>query len=183
MDQEERLAALEREVRLLKEEIQQTLVDIQQTLPDRPAAPNRWQKKAWVLALLNILLAVALFTNIYLYLPENSPFVLNPTLATWLRAFWIAMAFMWLILQLYPLALLLEQDDRQWQGIVWRNVGSYLRAKPGTIVLMTGVVLLVAIIESIFPAIWLMLAFVLLIVVAGLAVQGFVNAIRAQAHR
>jgi hypothetical protein len=183
MEQEERLAALEREVRLLKEEIQQTLIDIQQTLPDRPTPPARWQKKAWLLALLNILLAVALFTNIYLYLPENSPFTLNPTLATWLRAFWIAMAFMWLILQLYPLALLLEQDDQQWQGIVWRNARSYLRAKPGTIVLLTGVVLLVAIVESIFPAIWLVVAFSLLVVVAAMALQGLLKVFRAQSRR
>ncbi len=178
MEMEERLEALEHEVKTLKTEIHQTLLDIQSGLPDKPASPARWQKKAWVLALLNILLAVALFTNIYLYLPENSPFNLNPTLSGWLRAFWIAMAFIWLILQLYPLALLLEQDDAQWQGIVWRNVTAYLRVRPGFVVTLTLIVLLIAIVNSLFPAMWFIVALVLLVVAIVIVIQRALGLIR-----
>jgi hypothetical protein len=183
MELEDRVASLERDVHLLKEEIQRTLADIQATLPEKPATPARWQKKAWVLALLNMLLAMALFTNIYLYLPDNSPFNLNPAIATWLRAFWIVMAFIWLILQLYPLALLLEQEDQQWQGVVWRNARAYLRARPGMFALLTLLVLLVAIVDSIFPAVWFVIAFVLLIVAAAAATQAIFKLLRAQPPR
>lgn len=179
MELEERIAALEQEVNILKQDIQETLLAIQQALPEKPA-PTRWQKKAWLLALLNILLAVALFTNIYMYLPEESPLGLNPTLLAWLRAFWIAVAFMWLILQLYPLALLLEQDDQQWQGVMARNVRSYFRARPGLVVGLTLIVLLIAIVNSIFPQMWFILALALLLAVAIMAGQHIVSLFRAQ---
>jgi hypothetical protein len=182
MELEDRVEALEHEVKILKTEIQQTLLDIRQTLPDKPAAPARWQKKAWVLALLNMLLAVSLFANIYLYLPDGSPFNLNPMLAAWLRAFWIAMAFMWLILQLYPLVLLLEQEDRQWQGIVWRNARAYLRARPGAIALSTLIVLLIAIVQSIFPVVWFVVVLLLLLGAAGLGVQWVLQLLRSSAR-
>lgn len=179
MELEERVKALEAEVNALKTDIQQTLRDIQQTLPEKPVPANRWQKKAWVLSLLNLLVAVSLFSNIYLYLPENSPFNLSPAVAGWLRAFWIGLAFVWLILQLYPLALLLEQEDRQWQGVVWRNASAYLVARPGTVVLITLAVLLVAVVESVFPAVWFVVAVALLVVVIALGLQSVINLLRA----
>ncbi len=182
MELEERVSALEREIKLLKQDIQTTLQAIQQTLPEKPAPTGRWQQKAWVLALLNILLAVALFTNIYLYLPEGSPFNLSPTLAAWLRAFWIAAAFMWLMLQLYPLALLLEQDDRQWQGVVWRNARSYFRARPGLMVGLTLIVLLIAVVNSIFPEMWFVLALILLVVMALVGAQHIISLFKTQSH-
>ena len=182
MELEDRVKTLELEVNTLKTDIQQTLRDIQQTLPEKTAPVNRWQKKAWVLSLLNMLVAVSLFTNIYLYLPENSPFNLSPAVAGWLRAFWIALAFVWLILQLYPLALLLEQEDRQWQGVIWRNARAYLQARPGTLMLITLAVLLVAVIESIFPAVWFVVAVALLVVVIVLGLQSVINLLRTSSH-
>ncbi len=182
MELDKRIEALELEVNALKTDIQQTLHDIQQTLPEKPAPVNRWQKKAWVLSLLNVLVAVSLFTNIYLYLPENSPFNLSQPVAGWLRAFWIALAFVWLILQLYPLALLLEQEDKQWQGVVWRNARAYLKARPGTLVVITLAVLLVAVVESIFPAVWFVVALSLLVVVIALGLQSVISVLRASSR-
>ena len=121
MELEPRVEKLEREVETLRSDIEGTLIAIRESLPEKPTVASRWQKKAWVMALINILMAVALFTNVYLYLPGTLPFAIEPTLLFWLRAFWVALAFIWLLLQMYPLALLLEQEDQQWQGVVWRS--------------------------------------------------------------
>jgi hypothetical protein len=182
MELEQRVEALELEVKTLENEIHRTLVEIQATLPEKPVNPARWQRKAWVLALLNMLVAVTLFTNIYLYIPGSAPFYIDPALAAWLRAFWIAVAFMWLLLQMYPLAMLLEQEDRQWQGIVWRNATGYLNAHPGLILGLTLAVLGVALVNSVFPALWFVVGLVLLIIVGAVAAQRLVELYREQAH-
>ncbi|MBI5029682.1 MAG: hypothetical protein HZB51_04090 [Chloroflexi bacterium] len=178
MEQEKRIQALEEEVKNLKLEIGRTLLEIQKTLPEKPNAPMRWEKKAWVLALLNLLLAVVLFTNIYIYIPGNPLSEINPTLTGWLRALWVALAFIWLLLQMYPLALLLEQEDRQWRGVVWRNALGFFRDRPGLLVLATLVVLVIALIDTIMPVVWVMLALVLLIVVVSVAAQNMLIALR-----
>jgi hypothetical protein len=182
MEVEERIQALENEVKTLKSEIQKTLVDISESLPDKPAPSSRWEKKAWILALLNILLAVVLFTNVYLYLPGNVLAQVNPTLAAWLRAMWVAVAFMWLLLQMYPLALLLEQEDRQWKGVVWRNALAFLRDRPALLVVLTCLVLVVALVEAVIPAAWLILALALLVAVASLGLRSMIDLFREQVH-
>jgi hypothetical protein len=182
MDTEQRIEDLEQEVKILKHDIQRTLAEIQQNLPEQPPPPGRWQKKAWSLALLNMLLAVALFTNIYFYLPGAAPFDMDATLTAWLRAFWIVMAFMWLLLQMYPLALLLEQDDSQWQGVARRNVMTFLRAHPSFIVILTLAVLIVSVINLVLPVTWLVIAALLLIGVVSTALWHMVELHRAQAH-
>ena len=184
MELEQRVQALEEEVKTLKLEIQKTLVEIQESLPEKTATPVRWEKKAWVLALLNILLAVVLFTNISIYIPGSAAFDLDPALASWLRALWVAIAFIWLLLQMYPLALLLTQEDRQWQGIVWRNAVGFFRARPGLWVLLTLVVLVVAIINTIIPAAWLIIALALLVAIASFALRDMLGLFqkRGQVH-
>lgn len=71
---EQKIIALEREIKTLKGEIQTTLVAIQKTLPEKSMTTARWQRKAWVLALVNMVIAVVLFSNVYLYLPGSLPF-------------------------------------------------------------------------------------------------------------
>ncbi len=180
MDLERRVEALEQDVKTLKLDIQQTLVDIQASLPEKPASSVHWEKRAWVLALLNILIAVALFTNIYFYVPGNAPLNLSPTLTEWFRALWIALAFIWLLLQMYPLAMLLEQEDRQWQGVVWRNTTQFVRARPTSIVLLTVGVLVVALVNTIVPALWLVVALALLVAVISIAVRSLIDNFREQ---
>ncbi len=157
MELEERVGALEREVGSLKLEIQRTLVEIRASLPEKQATTIRWHQRAWVLALVNLLIAVALFSNVYLYLPRYAPFDGSPELLMWFRAFWLAVAFIWLLLQLYPLALLLEQEDRRWQGVVLRNGMQFLRARPGSVVVVTLILLVIGLINSFLPAIWLVI--------------------------
>lgn len=182
MESEQRIQALEEEVKILKVEIQRTLVEIQENIPDRSTPSARWEKRAWALALLNILLAVVLFTNISFFMPGSTAFGLDPTVASWVRALWVAMAFIWLLLQMYPLALLLETEDRQWQGVIWRNATAVLRARPGMWVLLTLVVLVVAIVNTIVPAAWLIVALALLVAVGSTGVRSMLELFRQQSH-
>jgi hypothetical protein len=182
MESEERIQALENEVKLLKSEIQKTLAEISANLPKEPAQPARWEKKAWILALLNISLAIVLFANDYIYLPGNVLAAVNPTLAAWLRALWVAIAFMWLLLQMYPLALLLEQEDRMWKGVIWRNALAFFRDRPVILVILTGVVLVVAIMEAVLQGAWLILACALLVTVVSLALHRMLDLFRDRSH-
>jgi len=168
---QQRIEALEREMKTLKGDIQHTLVEIQKNLPERNNTAARWQKKAWVLAIVNMFIAIVLFSNIYLYLPGSLPWTMDPTIAVFLRAFWTALAFVWLVLQLYPLALLLEQQDPEWQELAWRNAVGFFRNRPDMLILLTVVVLLVAIINSVVPAAWLLVALLLILIVGGAAVR------------
>ncbi|HLF26147.1 MAG TPA: hypothetical protein VJG32_07415 [Anaerolineae bacterium] len=182
MELEQRIEALEHEMRILKNDIQRTLLDIQRSLPEKPAAPNRWQKKAWVLALLNILIAVSLFTNIYLYIPGNLAVPIDAALAPWLRGFWIAVALIWLLLQMYPLALLLEEEDKQWQGVIQRNAAKFFRARPSFVVALTAAVLIISIVNLVIPLAWLILALALLVLVGIMGIRYLMETRREQAR-
>jgi signal transduction histidine kinase len=182
MELEHRVQALESEIRMLKHEIRATLEEIQASLPEKPVPPTRWQKKAWVLALLNLLVAITLFTNIYLYIPGSGLVADSPMLNAWLRAFWVAIAFMWLLLQMYPLALLLEQEDREWNRVAWRNATTFFSAHPGVTLGLTTLVVVVAVVNAVFPLMWFVIAIVLLIVVAVTAAQRLLERLREQAQ-
>ncbi|MBI5654016.1 MAG: hypothetical protein HZC40_26745, partial [Chloroflexi bacterium] len=79
---------------------------------------------------------------------------------------WIALAFVWLLLQIYPLALLLEHEDPEWQELAWRNAIGFFRNRPDVLVLLTIVVLVVALVNTVLPAAWL-LVMLMLVVAAG----------------
>jgi hypothetical protein len=180
MDAEQRIEALEEEVRTLKHEIQRTLVEIRDNLPEQSAPVANWEKKAWLLALFNILLAVVLFSNISFFMSDGSVFGLNATLSAWIRGLWVALAFIWLLLQMYPLALLLGQEDQEWKGVVWRNALAFLRARPSLWVLLTLIVLVVAIVDTVVPAAWLIIAVALLVAVASFALRNMLELFQKQ---
>jgi len=160
-----RVETLEHEMEVLKGEIRGTLLDVQQNLSQKPATPSRWQKRAWGLALLNILLAVTLFTNIRFYTSDDDPFGIGSPLSTWLRAFWVALAFVWLILQMYPLALLLDQESKQSRELAWRNAATLFMSNPGQTLALTLFVLAVAVVSMLFPAAWFLITLALLAMV------------------
>ncbi len=165
MEQEHRIEKLEHELAILKEDLQGTLLAIQKSLPEKPDSPSRWQKRAWVLALLNILLAITLFTNIRFYTPDGSPPGTSSLLGPWLQAFWVALAFLWLILQMYPLALLLDQENDRSREAALRQAASLFKSNPGLTLALTLLVLVVTVASVLFPSLWLMLMAVLLVVV------------------
>lgn len=172
---EVRVAELELEVKELKTEIRRTLAEIAATLPEKPAPPRNWNRAAWVLALVNLLMAVVLLGNAYLFAPLQQAFALSPLALTWLRAVWLVIAFVWMLLQLYPLALLLTQEEREWRRVSWQNALHIVRARPGLILVLTGLVLLSALINTVMPAAWLLLTLALLVAVAGLALRSILD--------
>jgi len=182
---EQRIKTLEHEMEGLKGEIGRTLLGIQEGLSEEPVGASGWRKRAWGLALLNILAAITLFTNVRFYTPGNASIEISPTLSPWLRALWVAVAFLWLILQMYPLALLLEQEDQgRWRWGL-RNATALLIANPGFILVLALLVLIVALISGLFPALWFLATFVLFVFVCHKAVRHLLALYRerAQAER
>jgi len=184
VDMERRVDKLEHDMEVLKTDIQRTLLAVHDNLERKPTgtSTSNWKKSAWGLALLNMLLAITLFANIRVYALDNTPFHISPALGPWLRAFWLALACVWMILQMYPLALLLEQDERRLRRVALCNVLTFLAANPGYTLLLTLLVLIVAVISTFFPIVWYVVMLALLAIVCNKAVRSLLEA-RERAHR
>ncbi len=153
MEMEHRVERLEHDVDILKEDIEQTLLDVRDNLSEKLARPLQWQKRAWGLASLNVLLALTLFTNVRFY-TASTPAGVSLILAPWVRVLWMGMAFFWLILQMYPLALLLEQEEKQVREAAWRNAIKIFASNPGLTLALALAVLGVAVVSMLFPSLW-----------------------------
>ena len=178
MELSHRVEQLEREVSVLKHDIRGTLLEVQDELskdaPSSSASPDRWRKRAWMLALLNTLLAVTLFSTVRVY-ASGEPFGLAQWLVPWLRGFYVALTFVWLLLQLYPVALLLQEEDGASRDIAWRNAGKAFASNPGLTLAVTVTVLGAAAISALFPPIWFGVVAILLVVVCLNAVFGWLR--------
>ncbi len=176
MSLEQRVETLEREMAVLKGAIQQTLLEVQEELVQEVApspAPSRWRRRAWLLALLNTLLAITLFANARLI--QQAPRQIEGPAVPWLQAFWTALTFVWLLLQLYPVALLLEEEEGRARDIAWRNGLKAFKSNPGLTLIITLVVLAGAAFSALFPPIWFVVVAVLFAAAAVNAVLGWVR--------
>lgn len=118
--------------------------------------------KAWALAGINIGVIVTLVLNIWFYQPGRPPLNLGDTASLMIRAFWTSLLVIWAFLQMYPLALLMEQEDQRVR-LALRNALVLLAANPGFSLLL-GLILVVLIAVSVLiPA---LLALISLAVVA-----------------
>jgi len=140
---------------------------------------RRYFWKAWGLALLNILVITIAITNLRFYTPGNAPFEIHPTLSLWIRALWMAVAFLWLTLQMYPLALLLEQEDQRLR-VALRNTVVIFIANPGFTLVLAALLLIVAVISTLLSPLWFFLTPALLAVVCNKAVQHLLKPYREQ---
>ncbi len=140
---------------------------------------RRYFWKAWGLALLNILVAVVVLTNFWFYAPGNAPFEINPTVILWIRAFFVAAAFLWLVVQMYPMALLLEQEDQRLR-MALRNGAVLFIANPGFTIVLALLLLVVAVISTFFPVLWFLITLVLFAVVCNKAVLHLLKSYREQ---
>jgi len=173
MNVEERVERLEREMLVMKTDVQGTLSQVQERLASgsESSALLRWRQRAWVFGLVNVLLATVLFVNIRFYLPGESGLTLDPVLFGWLRALWIALAFVWLVLQMYPVALLLEQEEDGLTGMSLQNALRLFKANPGFSILLTLIVLLVALVSALFPQVWMVVLPLIVIATAWVLIR------------
>lgn len=174
MTLDERVGRLEHDMNVLMTEVRRALMAVQEGISRTSATTSRaippsarWARKAWMLALLNVLLATALFMNGRFFAAGAAGPTPNPVLNNWLRSFWIAVAFMWLMLQMYPVALLLEQEEAPLKGVALRNVAALFTARPGLTLLLSLAVVALAVVASLLPE----LCFV--VVLVALAMGGY----------
>ena len=174
---------LEHEVEVLRTEIQRTLLTVHGALERRfsGSSASEWQKAAWGLALLNMLLAITLFANIRFYALDELPFDISPALGPWVRGFWLALACLWMILQMYPLALLLEQEQQPRRRAALSNIVVFLSANPGYTMLLTVVVLVVAVVSAFFPVLWFAVILALFAVVCNKMLRNLLH-VRQEVH-
>jgi uncharacterized membrane protein YesL len=140
---------------------------------------RRYFWKAWGLALLNILVAAVVFTNISFYTPGNTPFEINPTLSIWIRGLFLGIVFLWLIIQMYLMALLLEQQDQRLR-VALRNAAVLAVANPGFTLVLALLLLIVAVISTLFPVLWFAITLALFAVVCNKAVLHLLEPYREQ---
>lgn len=114
---------------------------------------RRYFLKAWGLALLNILVIVTAIFNIRFYTPGIGPLEISDTLSTWIGGFFTAVAFLWLVFQLYPMAALLEQEDQRLR-VALRNSAVLFVTSPGFTIVLALLLLLVAVVSTFFVILW-----------------------------
>ncbi|MDY7078629.1 MAG: hypothetical protein SXV54_17070 [Chloroflexota bacterium] len=142
---------------------------------------RRYFWKAWGLALLNILVAIITFTNVRFYTSGVAPFEINPGLGTWIGGFFLGMAFLWLISQMYPMAALLEQEDQRLQ-MALRNAAVLFFTNPGFTLVLGVLLLIVAAVSTFFPLFWPLITLALLAVVCNKAVLHLLKPFRERAQ-
>jgi hypothetical protein len=182
MELENRVETLERETAILKTEIRETLLNVQKNLLDKRAASSRWRRRAWVLSMLNLLLAIALFANIRFYASDNSSLPAGSTVGSWLQALWVALALLWLLLQMYPLALLLNQENAPSRETAWHNTARFFISNPGLTLALTLAVSVLAIVSALFPSLWLAVVVALFATVCVNAAMQLVRLYRKRGH-
>lgn len=142
---------------------------------------RRYFWKAWGLALLNVLVGIILLANVLFYAPANVPFEISPTVSFWIQALFLGVTFVWLIIQLYPLALLLEQEDQRLR-VALRNAAVLFVANLGFTIVLGLLLLVVAAISTVFPPLWLLVTVALLAVVCNKAVLHLLETYRERAR-
>lgn len=91
---------------------------------------RRYFGQAWLLALINLLLAVLFWTNFWFYSQFGTPLASN------LRWVFLPLTLIWLLIQFYAVSFLLEQE-RKHVGIALRN-GLYLMLAAPLFTLIIG---------------------------------------------
>jgi hypothetical protein len=130
---------------------------------------RRYFLKAWGLALLNILVILLVVTNVRFYTPDVAPFDISQNASMWVRGLFIAAGFLWIAMQMYPMALLLEQDDQRLR-VALRNTAVLFVANPGFTIVLLILLAVVAIISTLLTIPWILLTLALFGVICNKAV-------------
>jgi uncharacterized membrane protein YesL len=131
---------------------------------------RRYFWKAWGLALVNIVVVAVLATNLWFYNPDTAPFDISDNLSFGIRLFWGIVTAVWVMLQMYPLALLMEQEDQRLRT-TWRNAAVLLFANPGFSLVLAILLAIVGFISTLIPLLWAIVTVSLFAVACNKAVR------------
>jgi uncharacterized membrane protein YesL len=141
---------------------------------------RRYFLKAWGLALINILVVALVLTNVWFYGPDVVPFNISSTLAIWIRSLFVGLGLIWWCYQLYPMAMLLEQEDQRIR-LALRNSAILAIANPGVTFVLGVLSLLVIALSLRFPPLIILLTLSLLAVVCNAVVIHLLKPFREKA--
>lgn len=131
---------------------------------------KRYFGKSWALAGINIGVIATLGLNIWFYQAGNPPLNLSDTASLMIRAFWTSLLVIWVFLQMYPMALLVEQEDQRIR-LALRNALVLLAAHPGFSLLLGVLLLVVIAISVVIPALLALISLALVAVTCNKAVR------------
>jgi uncharacterized membrane protein YesL len=131
---------------------------------------KRFFGKAWALAGINIGVIVTLVFNILFYRPDVPPLNLGETASLMIRAFWTSILVLWVFLQMYPFALLMEQEDQRVR-VALRNALVLLAAHPGFSLLLGIILLIIIVVSVLIPALIALISLAVVGVVCNKAVR------------
>jgi uncharacterized membrane protein YesL len=143
---------------------------------------RRYFWKAWGLALVNIVVIAVLATNLWFYNPDVAPFDISDNLSFGIRLFWGIATAVWAILQMYPLALLLEQEDQRLRT-AWRNAAVLLFANPGFSLVLAILLAIVGFISTLIPLLWAIVTVSLFAVACNKAVHHLLEPYRERLRK
>jgi len=126
--------------------------------------------KSWALAGINIGVIVTLVLNIWFYQPGRPPLNLGDTASLMIRAFWTSLLVIWVFLQMYPLALLIEQEDQRIR-LALRNALVLLAANPGFTLLLGLLLLVIIAVSVVIPALLALISLAIVAVTCNKAVR------------
>lgn len=124
---------------------------------------RRYFLKSWGLALIDVLVAALVALNVWFYRPDVFPFNISDNLAVWIRSIFVALGFIWWCYQLYPMAMLLEQEDQRIR-LALRNSLILVIVNPGAAFVVGVLSLLVLVLSLRVPPLLVLVALAFLAV-------------------
>jgi len=131
---------------------------------------KRYFWKSWAIALTDIVVGLLLYINFRFYAPGTPPFNVSGNVSVWIRTFLVFVGGLWLLLQMYVLAMLLEQEVQRLR-LAFRNAAILMFSSPGFTLLLGIIVLALSAVSTLVPALWAMVTLALLAVLCNKAVQ------------
>jgi uncharacterized membrane protein YesL len=143
---------------------------------------RRYFWMGWSMALLNVVVSALVLVNVVAYGPSNPfglPFDLGANVTGIVRGVFVVVGVLWLVFQMYPMAMLLEQEDQRLR-LALRNSFFVFIASPGFALVMALLLLLVIAISLFLPLLLLAFTFSLIAVVCNQAVKRLLVPVREQ---
>lgn len=143
---------------------------------------RRYFWKTWKLALLNFLVIIILASNIWFYSSSSIKlFKVSRTLNRVLQALFKVVLALWLVYQMYPFAMLLEQrEEHQGWRIALHNAAALYFGNPVFAVVLALLSLIVAVISTFVPILWILITLAFFALLYNKAVKYLLEPYREQ---